>query len=86
MTNTQVIKSYLKGDNAKSLSLQTDGQSLYTYNTILAEKYNDTILVNDTKYSVTSSKHKGLLIGELESQGRNYERIQNVLIESKTLV
>ena len=59
MTNLQVINAFANGKSAKSSNhnLCSYGDKLYNYYTCLAQRLSDgTILVNTTKYSVSTSK------------------------------
>ena len=59
MNNKSVISAFVNGQSAKSSNnnLRTDGCKLYNYSTCIAQKSSDgTIVVNSTKYSVSTSK------------------------------
>lgn len=72
----QVVKSFIKGQGGKTGndSLTTDGRTLYSYNTAIAVRQSDgTILVNNTKYSVTTTKQQYILIKELKENNVKYD-------------
>lgn len=58
MTNNQVIKAFLSGQSGKSLNLTSTGKKLFSYNTCMAQWHSETgfIIINETKYSQTTSK------------------------------
>lgn len=67
MTNRDVVMSWLNGKSAQVTSLRSDGTSLYSYNTKIAER--DPYLIKVFDYtasgsfiSVTTSKHVGLAL------------------------
>lgn len=64
MRNIEVIEAFvskIKGKN-KNGSLESTGLKLYSYNTCIAEWYTSSILlINETYYSNTTSRHLNLL-------------------------
>lgn len=59
MTNREVIISFMNGKVAKSSTgnLYSNGDRLFNYQTCIAEHTgNGKVIVNSTKYSVTTSK------------------------------
>ncbi len=70
MKNEKVIEKFLERESAKTglrtitngiyeyqgRTLQTDGDTLVNYSTIIAYFENDTLYLNTKKYSVTTSK------------------------------
>lgn len=69
MSNKNVILAFLNEEQAKSLSLFSTGDKLFSYNTCIAEWLtSDTILININKYSVTTSKHLTLLRNNIKNQ------------------
>ena len=62
MKNKDVIELFLQKKKANGSNLHSDGYRLINYNTTLAEWYSEFILlVNDTKYSVSTSKNQNWL-------------------------
>ena len=60
MKNKEVIELFLQKKEAKGSNLYSDGHRLVNYNTTLAEWYSEFLLiVNNTGYSVTTSKNQG---------------------------
>lgn len=64
MKNNDVIKSFVNGATSgknHSGNLRIEGNKLIHYCTCIAERYATGIIVNVTKYSVTTSKIQGLV-------------------------
>lgn len=83
MKNSEVAKSFAFNfvDSAKANSLEFTNNKLYSYATVIAQRLDDgRVIVNDTKYSVTTSKHQGLLRYYLSKVYNNNEliRVNNV--------
>lgn len=59
MRNSEVVEAFLKRRIAvnKGSSLSSTGTELFSYATCIAEWSNGLLIINLTKYSVTSSKH-----------------------------
>lgn len=77
MTTQEVIKQFLARKTAhtpirdlmyggRNCSISTDGTRLWSYNTIIAQWGDDTVLINNTKYSRTTSKQQDILRSECE--------------------
>ena len=63
MTNFDVCVCFVNGTkngaHSLSMSISGNGDRLYSYGTVIAQKLqNGAIILNDTKYSVTTSKHQ----------------------------
>ena len=63
MTNFDVCVCFVNGTkngaHSLSMSISDNGDRLYSYGTVIAQKLqNGAIVLNDTKYSVTTSKHQ----------------------------
>lgn len=69
LTNKEMCIAFVKGSTKGvrngSMSISTDGTKLLSYFTTIAERVGDTIIVNSTKYSVTTSRQQNLLRKEL---------------------
>lgn len=76
-TNRGVVQRFLDGKSAHSTNgnMHTDGKVLYSYNTAIAKREDDgRIIVNNTKYSTTTSgKHQNPLMAELHQQDIKYD-------------
>lgn len=86
MKNIEVIKFFLKGWLAKNWtgSLRSTGEKLFSYNTCIAERANDCLFVNITKYSSSTSRIQNML---LEYLGSSYKvkQVENVPINTQNL-
>lgn len=65
MTNLETIKAFSLGQIGRALHLYSDGRRLFSYDTCIAEYYNGRLIVNNTKYSMTTSKHRNSLLAEV---------------------
>lgn len=84
MTNAQVLKAFLNKKSGKSLHLTSTGDKLYSYYTCMAQWHSETgfIIINETKYSQTTSKQ----INPLKRQVKLYlQTPSNLLIGIKDL-
>ena len=59
MTNQQVGEKFLKGEKGKSLNMESTGDKLFSYNTVIAQRVDNRMVFNSTKYSQTTSKQTG---------------------------
>lgn len=83
MCNKDVIEEFLDRNPASIKNLSTDGIKLYSYNTCIAQWDYNTIIINKTYYSNTTSHHLGILRGIVNS---NYiETSISVPINTKDL-
>lgn len=70
-----VIKGFLNRNPMKTSndSLSTDGKYLKSYNTVIATRQSDgSVLINQTKYSSTTSQQQSKLLRELKNSGTKY--------------
>ena len=79
LTNEMVINSFIEGLESKSNNLSTDGSKLYSYDSLLAYKLDNKIILIEAiaKYSNTSAKHASLLSNALELNDRLYIHYHN---------
>ena len=62
MKNKDLIRAYANGATSdKCGNLSINGDRLYSYYTCIAERRNGGHIINDTKYSPTTSRHQSLL-------------------------
>lgn len=74
MRNEEVIKGFVFGGNVgKGNSVFSKGNKLFSYDTIIAERIDGKVYVNETKYSVTTSKAQGYLRYWLKGGGIKVE-------------
>lgn len=85
MKNSEVVEAFLRKGMANNStgSLHSTGTKLFSYATCIAEWEdkewdNDTLIINLTKYSVTSSKHLYYLKRCLE---RGFQGHYNIVLE-----
>jgi hypothetical protein len=65
MRNSQVITAFINSKEAKTQHLRTDGTKLINYNTVIAKKEGDKVVVSSTKYSQTTSTIQNMVIREV---------------------
>lgn len=63
MRNNEVVEAFLRKERAVNStgSLSSTGTKLFSYATCIAQWYRGFLIVNYTKYSVTSSTHRNYL-------------------------
>lgn len=90
MRNEDVIKNYLIGEKAQTpkrqilngcfyyegRTLQTDGEKLINYKTIISYKKDNNIYINVGKYSVTTSK----IQSKLKYLANKYYKDNNIIL------
>lgn len=67
MNNLSVAKAWVRGSNAKTKNLSTDGESLWSYNLLIAKRTPYGMNVYDYTssgqfVSMTTSKHVGIAL------------------------
>lgn len=67
MRNIEVIEKFIYGYIGSGNNLISAGDKLYSYQTCIAERSRKGFIVNKTKYSVTTSKHVGMLLRKLSN-------------------
>lgn len=60
-SNIDVIEAFLNHENLGSLNLLSENDKLFSFDTCIAQWYDDELVINDTYYSPNMSKHVGLL-------------------------
>jgi hypothetical protein len=83
MRNKDVIEGFLRGEVCNTLHLFSTGDRLLSYNTCIAEIVGETLYINKTRYSVTTSIHLGLLLRRLDS--RKIKIVTNIGINTRYL-
>ena len=76
MPKRKVVDNFIKGEGAKTgnNTLSTNGKELKSYNTVIATRQeNGVVLVNNTKYSRTTSSQQSILMQELAKSNTKYE-------------
>jgi len=68
MKTIDVIFAFKSRRAAKTSHISTDGTKLFSYYTCIAQWFNnDTLIISDTKYSPTTSKHQTYLKNAVEN-------------------
>jgi hypothetical protein len=67
MKNLDVIKAFINGKAAKTPHLNTDGAKLINYNTVIAKKDGEKVIVSSTKYSNTTTIIQNMVKKEVPS-------------------
>lgn len=68
----KVLDAFLNGKSIKPCpAIWTDGNRVYSYNTIIARKSDSTILVTSERFSKTTTVHTNGLVFGLTSAGKN---------------
>lgn len=101
MKNNEVIKEFLRGNIAstplrdivgynymiyKGKTLQTDGEKLINYNTVIAYKQNNKLYINANKYSTTTSKIQSQLRFLADNYYQNADIIEYTIIDKENLL
>jgi len=76
MTNQDVINAFVNGESASNRNMHTDGRKLWSYYTVIAQHTKDGFIMNDTRYSVSTSKVQSYTRYTL----RTYKSVYNVPI------
>ena len=73
VANSKVITEFLKKNfNLTASSVSSEQDKLFSYGTIIAQWFDDVLLVNDTRYSTTTSKAQGTLIRSIDDSVKWY--------------
>ena len=78
MRNKDVIEYFLSKKVGSTMHLHSTGDKLISYNTCIVQWDNDKFIVNNTKYSTTSSIHLGLFKRRLGKHCYNLYVIKEV--------
>ena len=77
MRNKEVAYAFINREAASGSNLMSTGDRLYSYNTCIAQYDDDnTLYINYTKYSSTTSRHQGYLMRQL--RGVPHKEVFNV--------
>ena len=87
MKNSDVIKKFLIKESAGGSNLYSDGDRLINYSTTLAQWHdNYHLIVNNTRYSVSTSKNQNLLKSAITSKrGIVIKDVYSIPINTKNL-
>ena len=67
MKTIDVIFAFKSRKGAKTGNVSTDGTKLFSYYTCIAQWYGNILIINDNKYSCTTSKHQTYLKNAVEN-------------------
>jgi len=87
MTNRQVIGRFAERQEGKNRHLTSTGDKLFSYSTVIGQWVNGDLCINETFYSVTTSRHRNLmkwLVGNVF--GGRERTFRNVPIEVEDLL
>jgi hypothetical protein len=74
--NKDVIMGFIYGDTkGKASSITIEGDKLYSYNTVIAQRINGAIVINKTKYSMSTTTCQNVLLREM-SDARTVEDVR----------
>lgn len=79
MTNLEVCNAFANGISGHSLNMSTDGDKLFSYGTIIAQRTDKGILLNVCKYSTTTSKQQTYARHALERKGIRYTEVDGYI-------
>ena len=69
MGNQEVISKFVHfAESAATANVRSIGDKLFNYETCIAQRHEGKIIVNVTRYSVTSSKIQNYLCGEMANK------------------
>jgi len=73
-SNSDVTQAFAKGKTAKSGTMYSTGDKLYSYGTVIATRQADgRVVLNNTKYSVTTSRQQSLTKKALKDNNVSYD-------------
>ena len=81
LSNQAVINAFVNGQNASNRNMHTDGVKLWSYYTVIAQRTEDGFIMNNTRYSVSTSKQQTYTRATL----RTYKAVENVPIGTYNL-
>ena len=81
-TNKEVIKSFSFGNVDSNTNLTSCGDRLLSYSTCIAQHTTNGTIINETKYSVTTSRHVNMVKKYIKS----YIAVNNVPIDTLSLL
>lgn len=67
MKNKDVVDAFFSRKRANTVNLHTDGDRLFSYHTCVAQWLRGYLIVNTTRYSVSTSRHRNYVVSRLGS-------------------
>lgn len=88
MKNSQVIEKFVanKSFDGRAQNVTAINSKLFSYSTCIAQWNGDTLIVNETKYSPTTSKHQFYLMAAIKKYNVKTKSVTNVRIGSWALI
>jgi hypothetical protein len=86
MKNVDVVKAFLKGQYARTANLYTFKNKLINYDTVIAEYKDGCLIVNTTKYSVSTSKIQNVLLRHLKESEQDFITVNGLRMGIYNLV
>ena len=69
MRNQEVISKFVNfAESAATANVRSNGDKLFNYETCIAQRHEGKVIVNVTRYSVTTSKIQNYLRGEMANK------------------
>ena len=69
MRNQEVISKFVHfAESAATANVRSNGDKLFNYGTCIAQRHEGKIIMNATRYSVTTSKIQNYLRGEMANK------------------
>lgn len=87
LSNREVIKSFVYKGRSNNANVHSEGDKLFSYNTIIAQWVEPYVLkINVTRYSSTTSRHLSLLRSALNDiELDRIEEVNDIPINTQTL-
>ena len=86
MKNSEVIDKFLNKDfGYKASNLYSKEDKIVNYNTVLAQWFNDILLINITKYSITSSRNQNALVYGADKKGIKWYTVSDIGMNTNNL-
>ena len=89
MKNQDLINAFVYNRNyeGKTGSMTAKNGKLYSYNTCIAQHTEDgRLIINNTRYSVTTSKQQGYLRTAAKNHHNKVECVENIGFDTQCLV
>lgn len=85
MKNREVIENFFNGRNSHTRNLSSEDGKLMNYSTCIAQMWDGAVIVNRTRYSVTTSKLQNWVAFEASHRGVNQIELRSVPINTGRL-
>lgn len=78
MKNFDVVKSFINGNKGTGSNLKSNGIELMNYRTVIAKNEGHFVILNNTKYSQTTSTIQNMIRRECQKQRITIIETQNL--------